>query len=171
MSEFEISSPGAASRCSVGAFWSFPALALRGFSDCFDIGKVLRSSGGGFRRDQIVAGNESRLQPACRVNNVFNPARPCRIKINTGNRRKDVSSNRCPAHAKEGTGFGRSRRGPALEAARQDPPGPRKPPSRSPGWPLPECRGLELPAVAREWRRRSSTTRYLTRYAFKTDKS
>src|SRR5208337_2297751 len=59
------------------------------------------STGGHFPSDQILAGNEARLQSARRVNDPLHPALPGGIKLNARYRGEKVNGHRLTAHAKE----------------------------------------------------------------------
>jgi hypothetical protein len=59
-------------------------LALRRLFDCLYVGEVLPSAGGAFCCQQVFTGNEVCPQIGFLVENVFNPARPCGVKLDAG---------------------------------------------------------------------------------------
>src|SRR5665213_159634 len=76
-------------------------LALQRLLNGGHIREILRSSGRQLRRYQVFAGNEGCLQSTLRVDNILNPALPCRIELNARYRGQNVNADWLTAHAKE----------------------------------------------------------------------
>ncbi len=86
-------------------FFGGRPLALLRLPDRVDIRKVLRPARREFCSDQIVAGNEARLQAAGGVHNILDPARPRFIEFNARYRSENVNTDRFAAHTKKRARF------------------------------------------------------------------
>jgi hypothetical protein len=59
------------------------------------------AAGRQFRGDQVFAGNEAHLQIRGRIYDFIDPMLPCCVKVNSGNLRKDINSNRLATYTEE----------------------------------------------------------------------
>jgi hypothetical protein len=76
--------------------WAFGRLA-----DVLSIGKVAGSTGCELRCNQVVSGNEERLEAGFWVNHTFNPTFPCGVKVDAGDVGKNIETVRITPKAKE----------------------------------------------------------------------
>src|SRR5947209_3458116 len=76
-------------------------MAPPGFSDFLNIGKIARSARGEFCCNQVILGDEERLEAGLRVNDAFDPSFPCSIEIDSGNIGKKIDRLWFPAKAEK----------------------------------------------------------------------
>jgi hypothetical protein len=76
-------------------------LALRGFPNVLNLGKIAQPAGGELRCNQIVFGNEKPRESALRVDNAFNAPFPCSIEINPVDPRQNIDRGRLPSEPNE----------------------------------------------------------------------
>ncbi len=75
---------------------------MLGLLDRFYVRKILKPSGCLLRRDEVIGGNEIRLEAGCLVDDILNATLPCRFEVDVRYLRQNVNANRRTAHAKDG---------------------------------------------------------------------
>jgi hypothetical protein len=55
-----------------------------GLLDRFYVRKILKPSGCLLRRDEVIGGNEIRLEAGCLVDDILNATLPCRFEVDAG---------------------------------------------------------------------------------------
>ena len=81
-------------------------MALRGFLNVLNVGKIAQPARRELRCNQIVFGNEKPRESALRVDNSFNAPFPCGIEINPVDTRQDIDRGRLLSEPNELTRVG-----------------------------------------------------------------